>query len=89
MNASQTPDGIEINTLAMIHMAHRGLALAERLSATDPETAADILSAADTLVSAAALVLRWPKAMIPRSAGSAFSKLIDYLKEYDDDKTHG
>jgi hypothetical protein len=64
-------DVFEIRTIGLIASVHDGLALAEKVKNSDPELAARIENACETMLSAAALVLRWEKAQVPLDVADA------------------
>lgn len=63
--AGKVNEMFEISTIGLIQSAHDGLALAETVNNDDPELATRISNACETLLSTAALVLRWERAQVP------------------------
>lgn len=70
------PDGgVTIKTVGLVVIAHDGFAAADRCRKRNPVRARKLENLAETLISAAAVVLRSEEAMVPMEVVAAITEL--------------
>lgn len=73
---NQRPDGVTtVKTTGLVVIAHDGFAAAERCRKRNPMRARRLENLAETLISAAVVVLRSEEAMVPMEVINAISEL--------------
>lgn len=70
-----------VKTLGVISIAHDGLAAAQACSKTNPRRARRLNNLAETLLAAAAVILRYEEAMVPFPVLDAIAELSNELRE--------
>lgn len=74
-------DGVvALNTVGIVMVAHDGFAAADRCRKRNPGRARRLENLAETLISAAAVVLRFEEAMVPIEVAEAITELSDLCR---------
>ncbi len=73
----------KVNTVSMIQMAHDARSLSITLQSSDADTATKLEAAADTIMSAAIVVLRHEEASVPTDIADSIIFVNEQLEKHD------
>ena len=72
----------EVQTIGLMQASYDGRKLAETVRSTDPMLADKLEHACDTLVSAAALIMRWEVGQVPLDVADAILLVNNELSKH-------